>query len=391
MRSIAVVTVGRSDWGIYQSLLAALRRRVDVRLKILASGMHVSPAFGMTVRRVEAAFPGIVERVEMDLSEDTPEKIGVAIGAGVSGFAKSFARERPDIVVVLGDRFEMFSAAAAAVPFLLPIAHLHGGERTEGAIDEQLRHAITKLSHLHFVAAEAYAVRVRQLGEEPWRVIVAGAPALDTLSTQAPLAVDELARRLGGFEVTRPFLLCTFHAVTLEPTEVEAQGNALLAALDRVNLPVLFTMPNADPGGRVLRAQLTAFCAARPQHRLVETLGFEAYGSILRYAAAMVGNSSSGLIEAPSFGLPVVNVGTRQDGRVRAKNVIDVAANVDAIAQAIRVALNPDTRASLAGLVNPYGGGNAGERIAAVLAEVPIGDKLVRKHFVDIGGLDAAS
>jgi UDP-hydrolysing UDP-N-acetyl-D-glucosamine 2-epimerase len=300
----------------------------------------------------------------------------------VVGFAAEFARRRPDLLVVLGDRYEMLSAAVAALPFALPVAHLHGGEVTEGAIDEQIRHAITKLAHLHFVAAEAYAARVRQLGEEPWRVHCCGAPGLDRLSAGA-LSREEIGERL-GHPLGRPTLLVTFHPETLAVADVPRQAEELIAALERFDGQIIVTAPGADTAYRAISAAFERLGQRRRLTTLDATLGDDVYISVLREADVMIGNSSSGLIEAPSVGLPVVNVGDRQRGRLRAANVIDVDHDRAAIAGAIRRALDPAFRRALAGLANPYGDGRAAPRIARVLREVELGPRLTRKRFVDV-------
>lgn len=384
MRSVVAVTVGRSDWGIYRPVLRRLAAADGVALRILAAGTHLSTEFGLTVGDVDADGFGEVERVEMLLGSDSPAAVAKSIGIGVMAFAQSFAARRPDLLLVLGDRFEMFAAVAAAVPFIIPVAHIHGGERTAGAIDDALRHAMTKMSHLHFVSTEAYGRRVRQLGEEAWRVVVSGAPALDELMTMTPMSPAEVRERF-GVDVDGEFALCTFHPTTLEPGAAAEQGRALLDGLARSGLRALFTMPNADPGGRVLREQMRAACAQHPGWLAVESLGARGYASTLGRASVVVGNSSSGIIEAPHFGVPVVNIGTRQDGRVRAANVVDVAADADAIVAGIARARSVAFRATLVGAVNPYGDGAASGRIVDVLRDVPLDARLVRKGFVDVG------
>lgn len=382
-RTIGVVTVARSDYGHLVPLLEALRDRSDVALQLYVAGAHLSPRFGQTVAAIEADGWPITERVETTGASDAAVDVAAGAGAGVAGFARAFARGRPDLVVVLGDRVEMLAAAVAALPLAIPVAHLHGGEVTEGAIDEQARHALTKLAHLHFPAAEAYARRIRQMGEEPWRVHCAGAPGLDRFARLATVPRADLARRI-GLPLRRPTLLVTFHPVTLEPGEAGAHSDELAAALDAVEGDVVITYPGADADHDVVIRRLEALAATRPGTRMVPALGEAGYGALLREADVMVGNSSSGLIEAPSFGLPVVNVGIRQRGRLRAANVIDVGHDREEIAAGIRRALAPGFRESLRGLVNPYGDGHAAPRIAHVLGSVELGPRLIRKRFVDL-------
>jgi UDP-hydrolysing UDP-N-acetyl-D-glucosamine 2-epimerase len=383
MRTIGVVTVARSDYGIYLPILRRLQTDADLQLQLFVSGMHLSPEFGLTVKAIEAdGFP-IADRVEMLLASDSPEGIAKSIGLGVIGFAQAYARFKPDVLMVLGDRFEMYAAALAALPFQIPIAHIHGGEVTQGAIDEALRHSLTKLSHVHFVSTQEYARRVRQLGEEPWRVIVSGAPGLDHLHTIQFYSADELCD-LYGVQLQPPPLLVTFHPVTLQHEEAEWQVVELLAALNEIGLPIIFTMANADTGGRVIQQKLNEFVAAHPLAKMLDNLGTRGYFSLMKVAAAMVGNSSSGLIEAPSFELPAVNIGVRQAGRTRAANVIDVDHDRAAIIDGLRRAMQPEFRAKLRGLINPYGHGDATVKIVDHLKTMPLDERLIMKKFYDL-------
>ncbi len=381
-RLIGVVTVARSDYGNLTPVLAGIRDAPDLRLALFVGGAHLLPRFGATVRAIEADGWPIAARVEGARDEDTPEAIAAGAGAAVSGFARAFAAHRPDLLVVLGDRVEMLAAAVAALPFALPVAHIHGGEVTEGAMDEQARHAITKLSHLHFAAAEVYAERIRVMGEEPWRVHCTGAPGLDRLAALATLPREALAARL-ALPLRRPTLLVTFHPETLAYADVPAQVEELAAALEKTEGDVIVTFPGADTSAYAIITRLRALALARPRTRLVESLGDDVYASLLREADAMVGNSSSAIIEAPSFGLPAVNIGDRQRGRLRGANVIDVGHGRDAIAAGIRRALDPAFRRALSGRPNPYGDGRAAPRIVRVLREVELGPRLVRKRFAD--------
>lgn len=382
VRTIGVVTVGRSDYSIYLPLLRRVQQDAALKLHLIVSGMHLSPEFGLTVKAIEDDGFEIGERVEMLLSSDTPEGIAKSMGLGTVGFAQIYARFRPDILVVLGDRFEMYAAAIAALPFKIPVAHIHGGELTQGAIDDALRHSMTKLSHLHFVSTDVYAKRVIQLGEEAWRVVTCGALSLDNLCTTRLLSREEFADRF-GITLPEKFLLITYHPVTLEYEQTERQIRELLAALDAVGLPVLFTMPNADTGGRVIRRLIKEFLANHPESRKIESLGTQGYLSAMALATVMVGNSSSGIIEAASFNLPVVNVGTRQQGRMRGKNVIDVGCTRAEILAGIRKAVSAAFLASLADLTNLYGNGGAAGRIADKLKNVALDDKLLVKRFYE--------
>ena len=382
MRIIGVVTVARSDYGIYLPLLRKIQADPDLRLHLIVAGMHLSPEFGLTVKAIEADGFEIGERVEMLLSSDTPEGIAKSMGLGTIGFAQAYACFRPDILVVLGDRFEMHAAALAALPFKIPVAHIHGGEVTQGAIDDALRHSMTKLSHLHFVSTQEYARRVMQLGEEPWRVVACGALSLDNLHDVHLLSRKELADKF-GVSLEDKFLLVTYHPVTLEYEQTEWQIGELLAGLDECGLPVLFTMPNADTSGRAISQRIKEFVTAHPSSQVVDNLGTQGYFSMMALATAMVGNSSSGIVEAAPFKLPVVNIGTRQQGRVRSANVIDVGYNGNEILDGIQRALLREFAASLAQMTNPFGDSRAAERIVRTLKQVDLDDRLLIKRFVD--------
>ena len=382
MRTIGVVTVGRSDYGILQPILRALKKDPELRVLLYVGGMHLAPEFGNTVRIVEADGYEIAARVEMLLASDNPEGIAKSVGLGVIGFAQAYAARRPDILLVLGDRFEVMAAALAALPAKIPLAHLHGGEVTEGAMDEAFRHCITKLSHLHFVTTQEYFRRVAQLGEEPWRITLSGAPGLDHLRTLKLLSADELARTR-GVRVRPAPLLVTFHPVTLEHEQTEWQTAELLGALADSDLPIIFTLPNADTNGRVIIKMVEQFVSSHPKAQLVGNLGTEAYLSLMALAAAMVGNSSSGIIEAASLKLPVVNIGNRQRGRVRAANVIDVGHARKEVLRGILEAVSLGFRARLKDLVNPYGQGEAADKIVRVLKSTAINDQLLMKRFSD--------
>jgi len=383
VRTVDVVTVGRSDYGIYLPILRQIQADPDLRLRLIVAGAHLSPEFGLTATLIERDGFVIAERVEMLLSSDSPEGIAKSMGLGTIGFAQVYARSRPDVLVVLGDRFEMFVAALAALPFKIPVAHIHGGELTEFAMDDALRHSMTKLSHLHFVSTPEHAGRVHQLGEEPWRVTVSGAPSLDNLRSTRLLNAAELKAQF-NLALDQPTLLVTLHPVTLAYEHTEEQTAALLEALEASQVPVVFTLPNPDTNGRIVARMISEFVQGHPTSQLIENLGTQAYFSVMSLAAAMVGNSSSGIIEAASFKLPVVNVGKRQSGRMRARNVIDVGDTRDEILAGIKQAVTPEFRAKLWNLVNPYGDGQAAQRIVDRLKEITLDDTLVVKHFHDV-------
>jgi len=388
MRTIGVVTVARSDYGIYLPLLRRIQEDSNLKLYLIAAGMHLSPEFGLTVKAIEVDGFKVDEKIEFLLSSDTPQGVAKSIGLGTIGFAQTFARFCPDILVVLGDRFEMYAAALAALPFKIPVAHIHGGEVTHGAIDDALRHSMTKFSHLHFVARQEYACRLVQLGEEPWRVIVSGALSLDNLNSIKLLKAHELQDQYKVC-LKEPLLLATFHPVTLEYEQTEWQVNELLAALEVASFPIVFTLPNADTCSRVVLHRIQEFVQNHPSSQLMDNLGTQAYFSLMALASAMVGNSSSGIIEAPSFKLPVVNIGTRQQGRMKLMNVLDVGYEREEILEGIRKATDPHFRESLQKIENPYGSGRASAIIVERLKDTVLDNKLVIKHFHDIKNFDA--
>jgi UDP-N-acetylglucosamine 2-epimerase (non-hydrolysing) len=372
-RRIAVVTTSRADYGLLYWVLRELQRDRRVRLQLIVTGMHFSPEHGSTYRRIRADGFVPAAEVRVDVGAGTEEDIARSTGRITAGVASAFARLRPELVVVLGDRYELLPVATVATLFRVPIAHLHGGEATEGLIDEAVRHAVTKLSHLHLVAARAYGERVRALGEEPWRIHVVGSPGLDHLrrTTLPPLAKTLAAIGL-AIDDPRPLVLVTYHPVTLQPGQAVRQAGALARALAAIPARVVVTAPNADPEYRPVIRVLATLNGSRSEVRSVADLGSAAYLSLLKHADVMVGNSSSGLTEAPSLGLPVVNVGDRQRGRLRAANVIDVEPNAASIGRGIRRALSPAFRRQARGAKNPYGGPGASARIAELLATVPL-------------------
>ena len=383
MRTIGVVTVGRSDYYIYQPILEQIQAEPELNLRLFVSGAHLSPAFGLTAQEIEKDGYSITARVETLPSSDTPEAVSKSMGRGTIGFAEVYARERPDILLVLGDRFEMHAAVVAAVPFRIPVAHIHGGEITEGAIDDVLRHSMTKLSHFHFVSTETYRQRLIQMGEEPWRVVTSGAPALDNIRCTDLIDWTDLSGQLDLAPSPRP-LLVTYHPVTMEHEHTVAHIEELLIALESSELPIVFTMPNADTGGQVIASTIREFASQNMQVRIFDNLGARRYYSLMASVTAMVGNSSSGIIEAPSFELPVVNVGNRQRGRIRAENVIDVGNSRDEIRQGISRARSSEFRNSLGGMSNPYGSGNAAGRIVGQLKSIPLEQSLLVKCFNDL-------
>jgi len=387
VKNIAVVTTSRADYGIYLPILRRIKSDATLRLRLIAGGTHLSQEHGLTIKAIEEDGFEINDRIDVFESDDSPQGIAISIGQSVVEFSKVFAREIPDILVVVGDRYEMLAAALAALPFKIPVAHIHGGEITRGAIDDALRHSMTKLSHLHFVATDSYARRVVQLGEEPWRVTVSGAPSLDILDTIDLLPKPGIERLL-GFSLSRAPVLVTFHPVTLEYEQTEWQLSNLFNALEEQSESVIFTAPNADTTGRKVSVMMKEYVGKHPRSRFVENLGTQAYFSLMNMASLMVGNSSSGIIEAPSFKLPVVNIGTRQQGRVRARNIIDVGYTTIEIKNGIKMASSPAWRRGLQGMENPYKKPGAAETVVQVLRSTELDERLIVKRFHDLGVIE---
>jgi UDP-hydrolysing UDP-N-acetyl-D-glucosamine 2-epimerase len=379
---VCAVTGGRAEYGILAPVLKAIDADPALQLELLVTGMHLAPEFGLTWKTIEADGFRIAERVEMLVSSDSAVGTAKSIGLGVAGFAAALERLRPDIVLVLGDRFEMFAAAQAACVLLLPLAHIAGGDVTEGAYDEAFRHGITKMAQIHFVTNADSARRVKQLGEDPARVHEVGSPALDALNSMRLLGRTEVEERI-GWRLRRRNLLVTYHPATMEGAANREHMQALLDALDSLDADtgLLFTQPNADTGGRELGAMAEAFVAAHDNAVFFPSLGQQLYWSCMKACDAVVGNSSSGLYEAPSLKVPTVDIGDRQRGRLRASSILHCTPEKRAIAETIGRAFGLDCSK----VVNPYGDGHSAERIVAVLRGLGDPHRLVKKRFFDHG------
>ncbi|TLS66733.1 UDP-N-acetylglucosamine 2-epimerase (hydrolyzing) [Mariprofundus erugo] len=376
-RKICVVSSGRADYGLLYWPMRAIQECDRLELQTIVTGMHLSDAYGMTVNRFELdGFP-VSGRVEMLLSSDSPVAVTKSLGLGVIGFADAFDQLRPDMVMLLGDRYEILAAAQAALIAKVPVAHLFGGDTTEGAFDESIRHSITKMSHIHFVSNESSAARVARMGENPEHVYVVGSTGLDAIEKAELMSRDDFFDAI-GFEPNAKNLLLTFHPVTLGQSSSCEQFGELLAALDGLgeDTGLIFTRPNADTEGRALNAMLDRFVASHPHAKAYDVLGSN-YLCALKHVDAVVGNSSSGLYEAPSFGIASVNIGDRQKGRLQATSVINCEADRDAIKTAITRALDEDFSSTR----NPFGDGHASERIVKVLCDVADPAALLQKHF----------
>jgi UDP-hydrolysing UDP-N-acetyl-D-glucosamine 2-epimerase len=381
---VCVVTGSRAEYGLLYWVLHDLKATHDIELQLLVTGMHLAPEFGLTVRDIEADGFAISRRVEMLLSSDTPGGIAKSIGLGVIGMSDALAELAPDVVLLPGDRFEILAAAQACLVHRIAVAHLAGGDTSEGAYDESIRHAITKMSHVHLVTTTQAAQRVRQLGEDPRSIHVVGSPGLDHLLRAKLLDRSALESALAA-QLGERNLLVTFHPVTLEQDDGVQQCVELLAALEQLepNVTIWFTQPNADNSGRAMKALVEQWIATRRRSaRLYSSLGQLRYLSLMSQVDAVVGNSSSGLYEAPSFGIPTVNIGNRQRGRLAAASVIHCAPERNAIQESIARALTLDCT----GTVNPYGDGNSAARIVEILRTVRRSDDLLKKSFHSLEG-----
>jgi UDP-hydrolysing UDP-N-acetyl-D-glucosamine 2-epimerase len=377
------MTGTRADYGHLFWLLKEIEADPELQLQLVVTGAHLSEKWGNTVDQIEHDGLPIAERVPFELNDDSPLAIADSLAQSTSGLAHAFERLQPDIVVVLGDRYEVLAAAQASLMLGIPLAHLHGGETTEGAFDEAIRHAVTKMAHLHFVAADEYAWRVRQLGERDEYIYNFGAPGLDHL-TRSTLADRAELETVVDAPLGTPLLAVTYHPETLDPDEGIAGMRAMLAALGAIeDASIVFTGVNADPGHDHLSKEIHDFVIADTNRRhLVTSLGQSRYLGLLKIADAVVGNSSSGLIEAPALRVPTVNIGDRQKGRLRAASVVDCAPTSEAITDALRKALDPQFRQALPENPSLYGIGNAAVRIKDVLKQVNL-DGITKKSFVN--------
>ena len=383
MKKVCVVTGSRADYGLLRWVIEGIRDSTKLELQLVATGMHLSPEFGLTWREIEADGLIIDRKVETLLSSDTPVGIAKSMGLGMIGFADAYAELEPDLVLVLGDRYEVFSAAAAAMTACIPIAHLHGGETTEGAIDEAIRHSITKMSQLHFVATEEYRHRVIQLGEDPARIFLVGGLGVDSILRLPLLTQADLEESL-GLSFSKRNLLITFHPETLKPDAAKGQMAELLVSLEqRADTTLIFTMSNADADGRILHHMVDDYVEDHADAYAYTSLGQLRYLSCLQYVDGVVGNSSSGLTEVPSFKRGTVNIGDRQKGRVRATSVIDCAPESEAITRALDRLYSTEFQSALAVVRNPYGEGGASSAILEAIEGIST-KLLVNKSFFNL-------
>jgi UDP-hydrolysing UDP-N-acetyl-D-glucosamine 2-epimerase len=387
-RRIGVVTTSRADYSHLYWPLRELQVHPEIELGVIALGPHLSPEFGTTILEIERdGFP-IQGRIECLLSSDSDTGMAKTIGVAILGLADALTAWRPHLLLLIADRYEMLAPAATALALRIPVAHIEGGEVSQGAIDDQVRNALTKLAHVHFTSTETARRRVIGLGEEPWRVHRAGAPSLDHLCRSKLLDRASLETRL-RVRLTAPSLIAAWHPVTIL-RDTNAEADALFAALAQFRGQILFVYPNTDAGSHALIERTRALAATRADTQIFVNLDAVTYWSLLGQADGMIGNSSSGIMEAASFALPVVNVGIRQQGRERARNVLDAAADARAICTALTRALDPAFRAELRGMANPYGDGTAAALIAHVLATVPLEGLLIKQPAPIPNGLEFA-
>ena len=382
-RKICVITGTRAEYGLLRWVMQGIKDDAELTLQIIATGMHLSPEFSLTYREIEKDGFQIDRKVEMLTSSDTSVGVAKSMGLGMIGFADALNELNPDLIVVLGDRFEIFAAVSAALVRRIPVAHLHGGETTEGAFDEALRHSITKMSHLHFVAAKEYHQRVIQLGEQPDRVFLVGGLGIDNINRLKLLDRHELEVAL-GFNFDAKNLLITYHPVTLERSTAVEQMEELLAALaDLADTRLIFTMPNADTGSRELIQMVKDFVAQHSNARAFTTLGQLRYLSCIAQVDGVLGNSSSGLLEVPSFKKATINIGDRQRGRLQAGSVINCEPSRQAIGIALARLYSTEFQCGLTEVVNPYGNVGASERVVNVLKHFELSG-IVKKNFHDL-------
>lgn len=377
-RKIAAITTSRADYGHLYWPFRDLSNHPEVDLRVIVLGSHLSPEFGSTIQEIERDGFTIAARIECLLSSDSDVGMAKTIGVATLGLADLLGEMRPDLLLLIADRYELLAPASVALALRIPIAHIEGGEISEGAVDDAVRNALTKMSHVHFTSTHGARARVIAMGEEEWRVHRAGAPSLDHLRRQTLLTREQVESRI-RVELTQPAILAVYHPVTLVRDTVR-EADAFFAALDNVSERILFCYPNADAGSRELIERTNSFIASRPQHQMFVNLDAVTYWSLLPQVDLMVGNSSSGIMETASFALPTVNIGLRQQGRERPRNVLDAAPDPRSILDTMQTARSAEFRASLKGMMNPYGEGFASEKIVQVLSTVPLSQGLLIKR-----------
>ena len=386
MKKICVVTGTRAEFGLLKLLITKLQKSDKVDLQLCVTGAHLATEFGLTYREIESEGFFINSKIEIILSSDTPTGVSKSMGLGLIGFSQEFERLQPDLIILLGDRYEIIVAAIAATVARVPIAHIHGGEITEGAIDDAFRHSITKMSHLHFVATDEYKKRVIQLGENPEFVYNVGGLGVDVIRNTKFLSKKQLEEKL-NIKFWRRNILVTFHPETLEEKSTINHMIELLNALNRYDdTKIIFTMPNADTGGRIFMKLIHEFNSKNSNSVVFSSLGILNYLSVLRIVNMVVGNSSSGLLEVPSFNIPTINIGDRQKGRTKPLSVIDCKPNMQSIVSAIKKGLSNDFNERIKNVVNPYGDGGSSKKIFEVISKIKL-NKLRNKSFIDVSSI----
>lgn len=381
-RKVLVVTGTRAEYGLMRWVLQYLHDDSEIELQIVATGMHLSPEFGLTYKTIIEDGFVISRKIEMLLSSDTSIGLSKSMGLGMISFSEVYSDLNPDIVLVLGDRFEIFSAVSSAMVSRIPVAHIHGGEATEGLVDEAIRHSITKMSHVHFTATEAYRDRVIQLGEQPDKVFCTGTPGLDNISNLSLYNKVEFEKSI-NFNIGEKCFLVTFHPVTLENGTSANQFDELLKAIEYFkDFKVIFTLPNADTDGRIVIEKIQRYVSLNSKEAIAFTsLGQIRYLSALKYVSMVIGNSSSGLTEVPSFKIPTINIGDRQKGRIKAESVIDCLPLKEEIIKSISLGLSVEFQAKLLNIQNPYGNGGASKKIVEILKNIDLKDLLKKKFY----------
>lgn len=377
-RTIAAITTSRADYSHLYWPLRDLRDRDDIELKLIALGSHLSPEFGNTIQQIEKDGFEIAARIECLLSSDSDVGMAKTIGNATLSLADLLGHMRPDLVLLIADRYEMLAPASVALALRIPIVHIEGGEITEGAIDDAVRNALTKMSHIHFTSTQGARLRLITMGEEEWRVHRAGAPSLDHLRRTKLLNREQTESSL-QLNLDEPTVLVSYHPVTIAQDTLQ-EADALFAALETLEDQLIFCYPNADAGSRSLIKRTKSFLESRRAGQLFTNLDPRMYWSLLRQVDMLIGNSSSGIMESASYSLPTINVGIRQQGRERPMNVLDAAPYIESILAAIKNARSPQFRQSLEGMVNPYGDGHASERIVRVLTNAPPSKELLLKR-----------
>lgn len=385
MKKICILTATRAEYGLLKPVIEKFSARADIDLRVVVTGAHLSPEFGLTYKEIISDGYIIDKKIEILVSADTPSAISKSMGLAMIGFADYFDELKPDLLVVLGDRYETLAVVTAAMNQLIPIAHLYGGEATEGLIDESIRHSITKMSYLHFTSTEEYRNRVIQLGEDPSRVFNVGALGIENIKNNNYMSKQELSESI-NLELDKPYAVITFHPVTLENQSSESQIEALLKVISRhSDMNYIFTKGNSDAQGRIINSMIDEYVKSNDNCVAVTSLGLKRYLTAIKYSSMVIGNSSSGIIEVPSFKVPTINIGDRQKGRIQAESVINCYPNYASIMDAFSQAVEPDFLEKLNDINNPYEKENTSFDIVSVIMEFVLSNKIdIKKKFYDI-------